>query len=85
MIRHENAIASVSEAALGHVQEFEREVFHARAELANCCAEVVVEHGRRNRRGQVRCAVAISASEMPGATARRLALPACAKRAECAR
>src|SRR5215469_5260169 len=39
-----------SEIPFGHVQELQREVFHARTHFADAVAEQVIEHGGRNGR-----------------------------------
>src|ERR1035438_5085154 len=46
----EIAMASLSEAAIGQVEELQREVVHARADLADGGAEEVVENGRGDGR-----------------------------------
>src|ERR1019366_6100292 len=44
------AILSLSEAAFGQVENLQREIVHARADLAYAVAEEVIENRRRDRR-----------------------------------
>src|SRR5487761_2141453 len=51
----ENAIPGLSrllEIPFGPIEEFQREILHPRAHLLHRVVEIVVEHGRRNRREQ---------------------------------
>jgi len=64
----------LSEVALDDIEELEREVVEHGREHANARGKEIVEHGRGDR-GHQAMAVVTSASEMPGATTARLALP----------